>query len=213
VTGKPPTGPGYAPTTVAHSETVLRHFYDIHRDVGTGPLVNPFPLDLSHRSGRAHAHHHPMDGWKSQRVGRYRPPPSLSSRRRIPNPDRGRVGCLPRPFLEAEGVHRTCARAFGSPCIHEHACVRCSLLRPDPAQRARLAGIRDTLIARSTEAEREGWLGEVEGLRVSLAGAEDTPRSTDAVRRASAWACRAASQLPHASPRLTGRTLDQAEPA
>ncbi|WP_234325738.1 tyrosine-type recombinase/integrase [Streptomyces sp. NRRL S-146] len=23
----------------------------------------------------------------------------------------------------------TCARAFGSPCIHEHACVRCSLLR------------------------------------------------------------------------------------
>ncbi|MFJ7496866.1 site-specific integrase [Streptomyces sp. NPDC097727] len=27
----------------------------------------------------------------------------------------------------------TCARAFGSPCIHEHACVRCSLLRPDPA--------------------------------------------------------------------------------
>ena len=29
----------------------------------------------------------------------------------------------------------TCARAFASPCVHEHACVRCSLLRPDPAQR------------------------------------------------------------------------------
>ncbi|THA23361.1 hypothetical protein [Streptomyces sp. A1547] len=28
------------------------------------------------------------------------------------------------------------------------------------------------LIARIAEAEREGWLGEVEGLRVSLAGAE-----------------------------------------
>ncbi|WP_232247181.1 hypothetical protein [Kitasatospora azatica] len=28
-------------------------------------------------------------------------------------------------------------------------------------------------IARIAEAEREGWLGEVEGLRVSLAGAED----------------------------------------
>lgn len=27
-------------------------------------------------------------------------------------------------------------------------------------------------IARITEAEREGWLGEVEGLKVSLAGAE-----------------------------------------
>ncbi|WP_351234203.1 site-specific integrase [Streptomyces sp. NPDC002133] len=67
----------------------------------------------------------------------------------------------------------TCARAYGTACIHEHACVRCSLLRPDPAQRGRLEEIRDNLIARIAEAEREGWLGEVEGLRVSLAGAED----------------------------------------
>ncbi|MFF5313079.1 site-specific integrase [Streptomyces massasporeus] len=67
----------------------------------------------------------------------------------------------------------TCARAFGTPYIHEHACVRCSLLRPDPAQRARLAEIRDNLIARVTEAETEGWLGEVEGLQISLAGAEE----------------------------------------
>ncbi|MFF4121740.1 hypothetical protein [Streptomyces sp. NPDC001714] len=33
--------------------------------------------------------------------------------------------------------------------------------------------IRDNLVARIAEAEREGWPGEVEGLRVSLAGAED----------------------------------------
>ncbi|MFF9352755.1 hypothetical protein [Streptomyces sp. NPDC014734] len=32
--------------------------------------------------------------------------------------------------------------------------------------------IRDNLIARIAEAEPEGWLGEVEGLRMSLAGAE-----------------------------------------
>jgi hypothetical protein len=32
--------------------------------------------------------------------------------------------------------------------------------------------IRDNLLDRITEAEREGWLGEIEGLRVSLAGAE-----------------------------------------
>ncbi|GAA1961779.1 hypothetical protein [Catenulispora subtropica] len=51
--------------------------------------------------------------------------------------------------------------------------VRCSLLRPDPAQRARIEEIRDNLIARIAEAEHEGWLGEVEGLRVSLACAED----------------------------------------
>lgn len=66
----------------------------------------------------------------------------------------------------------TCGRAFGTPCIHEHACVRCSMLRPDPAQRPRLAELRDNLAARIAEAEREGWLGEVEGLNVSLAGAE-----------------------------------------
>jgi len=65
----------------------------------------------------------------------------------------------------------TCARAFSTPCIHEHACVRCPLLWPDPAQRARLVEIRDNLIARIAEAQHEGWLGEVEGLRVSLAGA------------------------------------------
>jgi hypothetical protein len=44
---------------------------------------------------------------------------------------------------------------------------------PEPAQRPRIAEIRDNLIARITEAEHEGWLGEVEGLKVSLAGAED----------------------------------------
>ena len=74
----------------------------------------------------------------------------------------------------------TCARAFGTPCIHEHACVRCSLLRPDPAQRTRLADIRDNLIARIAVVEREGWLGEVAGLRVSLAGAEEEIAQLDA---------------------------------
>ena len=73
----------------------------------------------------------------------------------------------------------TCARAFGTPCIHEHACIRCPMLWPDPAQRPRLVEIRDNLIARIAEAEREGWLGEVEGLKVSLAGAEDKLAQTD----------------------------------
>jgi integrase len=66
----------------------------------------------------------------------------------------------------------TCGRAFDTPCIHEHACVRCPMLWPDPAQRPRLIEIRDNLTARITEARREGWLGEVEGLHVSLAGAQ-----------------------------------------
>jgi hypothetical protein len=66
----------------------------------------------------------------------------------------------------------TCARAFGTPCSHEHACVRCPMLWPDPAQRGRLVDIRDNLHARIAEAEREAWLGEIEGLQVSLAGAQ-----------------------------------------
>jgi len=67
----------------------------------------------------------------------------------------------------------TCGRAFGTPCIHEHSCIRCSMLWPDPAQRDRLAGIRDNLIARIAEAQREGWHGEIEGLQISLAGAQN----------------------------------------
>ena len=58
----------------------------------------------------------------------------------------------------------TCARAFSTPCIHEHACVRCPMLWPDPTQRGRVADIRDNLTARIAEAEREGWHGEVTGL-------------------------------------------------
>lgn len=53
------------------------------------------------------------------------------------------------------------------------ACVRCSMLWPDPNQRPRLIDIRDNLTARIAEAQREGWLGEIEGLEVSLAGATD----------------------------------------
>jgi integrase len=67
----------------------------------------------------------------------------------------------------------TCGRAFGTPCAHEHACIRCPMLWPDPAQQHRLTEIRDNLTARIAEAEREGWLGEMEGLKISLAGAED----------------------------------------
>jgi integrase len=67
----------------------------------------------------------------------------------------------------------TCGRAFATPCPHEHACIRCPMLWPDPAQKQRLAEIRDNLTARIAEAEREGWPGEIEGLKISLAGAED----------------------------------------
>ena len=66
-----------------------------------------------------------------------------------------------------------CGRAYSTPCIHENACLRCSMHWPDPAQRTRIVEIRDNLIDRIAEADREGWLGEVEGLNISLVGAND----------------------------------------
>ena len=85
VTGKPASGDGYAPSTVAHSETVLRRFYDFHRDCGTGPVLNPFPLDASRRRGRPHAHRNPMDEWRPERTGRYRPTVPKRIPRAIPD--------------------------------------------------------------------------------------------------------------------------------
>jgi len=63
----------YAPSVRAHSETVMRSFYDFHREAGTGPILNPFPLDRSRRERRAHAHHNPMEPHRHERIGRYRP--------------------------------------------------------------------------------------------------------------------------------------------
>ena len=57
VTGKRSPGGKYAPSTLAHSETVLRAFYAFHLEAGTGPIINPFPLVRERAGGRAHAHH------------------------------------------------------------------------------------------------------------------------------------------------------------
>lgn len=67
------TGRPYAVSVRAHSETVLRGFYDFHRDGGTGPILNPFPLQRSRSDRRAHAHQNPMEPAGNERVGLYRP--------------------------------------------------------------------------------------------------------------------------------------------
>jgi integrase len=67
------TGQAYAPAVRAHAETVLRGFYDFHIQAGSGPIVNPFPLDRSRRGARARAHHNPMEPYRNQRAGLYRP--------------------------------------------------------------------------------------------------------------------------------------------
>ncbi|GDY34045.1 integrase [Gandjariella thermophila] len=73
VTGKPLPGKKYAATTIAHSETVLRAFYDFQAEMSAGPVINPFPLARARRAGRANAHHNPMEPFRNERTGLYRP--------------------------------------------------------------------------------------------------------------------------------------------
>jgi integrase len=85
VTGKPVPGRKYAATTRAHSESVLRHFYDFCLEAGAGPMVNPFPLARGRHRGRAGAHHNPMDPHDNHRSGLFRPRPIRRIPRSIPD--------------------------------------------------------------------------------------------------------------------------------
>jgi len=80
VTGKTEPSSRYAVASRVHAEAVLRSFYDFQIELGQGPLVNPFPLDRSRRSGRRNAHRNPRDAVSRERAGRYRP----RAQRRIP---------------------------------------------------------------------------------------------------------------------------------
>jgi integrase len=82
VPGKRPASAKYAPSTVAHCETVCRGFYSYHLEAGTGPIVNPFPLA---RPGRANAHHNPMDPFPRQKAGLFRPRVPRRVPRQIPD--------------------------------------------------------------------------------------------------------------------------------
>ena len=85
VTGKLAPGGRYAASTAAHCESVLRQFYDFHLDAGSGPMVNPFPLDRGRRGGRAGAHHNPMDAHRDERSGLFRPRLAQRIPRAIPD--------------------------------------------------------------------------------------------------------------------------------
>ncbi|AJC59523.1 tyrosine-type recombinase/integrase [Streptomyces sp. 769] len=82
MSGKPALGASFAPRTVAHSETVLRTFYDLQLQLGAGPLLNPFPCVGPARAG---AHHNPIEPWRPERRGRYRPSVPVTMPRSIPD--------------------------------------------------------------------------------------------------------------------------------
>lgn len=61
-----------------------------------------------------------------------------------------------------------CFRPYGTPCVHEHACIRCPHLRLDPAQEPLLDQIEANTRTRLSEANEKGWLGEVAALDDTL---------------------------------------------
>jgi site-specific recombinase XerD len=61
-----------------------------------------------------------------------------------------------------------CARPYGTPCQHEHACLRCPMININPTMLPRLDEIEDDLQARRSRAAHEGWLGEIEGIDLTL---------------------------------------------
>ncbi len=62
----------------------------------------------------------------------------------------------------------SCGRPYGTPCQHEHACLRCPMLSLNPEMLPRLDELETDLLARREPAITEGWRGEVEGLDLTL---------------------------------------------
>ncbi|WP_234375431.1 site-specific integrase [Streptomyces sp. CB01373] len=62
----------------------------------------------------------------------------------------------------------SCARPYGTPCQHEHACIRCPMLQINPKMLARLDELEEDLQARRKRAAAEQWLGEIDGIDLTL---------------------------------------------
>ena len=172
--GSRPDRPSDRPAAALHPARLPKDLHHRRRPQRAAAAHRP-----GHRRAPRHQRHHGLQGRLPRRghpspPGVPRPPPRacVPPRNTAPPPTRNGSEFLGH-FERRKVSIGTCGRAFGTGCVHEHACVRCSLLWPDPAQRTGSLEIRDNLHARIAEAEREGWLGEVEGLQVSLAGAED----------------------------------------
>jgi integrase len=82
-------------------------------------------------------------------------------------------------FAEHFGQRRielgNCVRPYGTPCVHEHACLRCPFQQIEPDQLPRLEEIRDDVTRRLETARGQQWLGDVTELETTL-GHIDTKR-------------------------------------
>lgn len=71
-------------------------------------------------------------------------------------------------FLLRKVALGDCHRPYGTPCVHEHACVKCRFLRVDPAQLPHIEEMTANATKRIAEAKERVWLGEVAALEDSL---------------------------------------------
>ncbi|MEH0550456.1 MULTISPECIES: tyrosine-type recombinase/integrase [unclassified Streptomyces] len=82
-TGKRYLKAGYAPATINHALTVVASFYDFHRYLGNGPLMNPVPVSEARR--RALAHRSPAEAVPAFRRSRLRQRVPATEPRAIPD--------------------------------------------------------------------------------------------------------------------------------
>lgn len=71
-------------------------------------------------------------------------------------------------FLLRRVALGTCHRPYATPCVHEHACIKCRFLQVDPAQAGRIEDMAANAEERLDEARNHQWLGEVRALEESL---------------------------------------------
>jgi hypothetical protein len=79
-----------------------------------------------------------------------------------------------------------CDRPYGTPCQHEHACVRCPMLRISLGQLPRLLQIEANTHERLDEARRMRWLGEVAALEESLRHIANKKQQAERLRESAA---------------------------
>ena len=105
------------------------------------------PHRPGHLRPQEHRHHDRVQGRLPGRGDRgppgvHRPPRATRPSEEYRTPTDEEWDAFLAHFEKRKVSVGTCARAFASPCVHEHACVRCSLLRPDPAQRRKRVEVR-----------------------------------------------------------------------
>jgi hypothetical protein len=62
----------------------------------------------------------------------------------------------------------SCGRPYGTPCAHEHACIRCPMLTLNPKMLPRLDELEADLVQRRDQAVANRWKGEIEGIDLTL---------------------------------------------